>query len=63
MRDTPDTTEELSGQAGGDRLPVGVPYAIKVESDAPVAVLHSRLDATQPAPALFTTMTYPEAGS
>lgn len=48
---------------GGQRLPVGVPYAIRVESDAPIIVQHSRLDATQPALALFTTMGYPEQGS
>jgi hypothetical protein len=45
---------------GGQRLPTGVPYAIKVESDVPIIVQHSRLDATQPALALFTTMGYPQ---
>ena len=45
---------------GGQRLPTGVPYAIRVESDVPVIVQHSRLDATQPALALFTTMAYPQ---
>lgn len=45
---------------GNHRLPTGVPYAIRVESDVPVIVQHSRLDATQPALALFTTMAYPQ---
>jgi hypothetical protein len=45
---------------GKHRLPTGVPYAIRVESDVPVIVQHSRLDATQPALALFTTMAYPQ---
>lgn len=45
---------------GGQALPTGVPYAIKVESDVPIIVQHSRLDATQPALALFTTMGYPQ---
>lgn len=45
---------------GGQHLPTGVPYAIKVESDMPIIVQHSRLDATQPALALFTTMGYPQ---
>lgn len=45
---------------GGRPLPTGVPYAIKVESDVPIIVQHSRLDATQPALALFTTMGYPQ---
>ena len=48
---------------GGVPLPTGVPYAIKLESDVPVIVQHSRLDATQPALALFTTMAYPQLGS
>ena len=45
---------------GGRRLPTAVPYAIRVESDVPIIVQHSRLDATQPALALFTTMGYPQ---
>lgn len=44
----------------GRTVPVGVPYAIKVESSAPVIVQHSRLDTTQEALALFTTMAYSE---
>lgn len=45
---------------GNQRLPTGVPYAIRVESDVPVIVQHSRLDATQPALALFTTIAFPQ---
>ena len=45
-------------QIGNHKIPTGVPYAIRLESDVPVIVQHSRLDATQPALALFTTMAY-----
>jgi hypothetical protein len=43
----------------GNPVPMGVPYAIKVESTAPVVVQHSRLDTSQEALALFTTMAFP----
>ncbi|GMA61196.1 sensory rhodopsin transducer [Alicyclobacillus fastidiosus] len=42
----------------GEEVPRGVPYAIKVESSVPVVVQHSRLDSSQEALALFTTMAY-----
>jgi hypothetical protein len=45
--------------SSGDLIPRGVPYAIKVESDVPIVVQHSRLDTSQEALALFTTMAYP----
>ncbi len=45
--------------AYGNPVPRGVPYAIKVESSVPVVVQHSRLDTSQEALALFTTMAYP----
>ena len=44
---------------GGVAIPKGVPYAIRVESDVPIIVQISRLDATQEACALMTTMAYP----
>jgi hypothetical protein len=44
----------------GLTLPTGVPYAYRVVSSVPVVVQHSRLDTTQPAYSLFTTMAYPE---
>ncbi|MBS4199272.1 hypothetical protein KHA93_06335 [Bacillus sp. FJAT-49732] len=43
----------------GNEIPRGVPYAIKVESNVPIIVQHSRLDTSQEALALFTTMGYP----
>jgi len=43
------------------KVPVGTPYAIKVESNIPVVVQHTRLDTTQEAMALMTTMAYPLA--
>jgi hypothetical protein len=39
-------------------VPRGVPYAIKVDSSVPVVVQHSRLDTSQEALALFTTIPY-----
>lgn len=48
---------------GGHHLPRGVPYAIRAESDEPIVVQHSRLDATQPALALFTTLGFPDRAS
>jgi len=43
----------------GNEVPRGVPYAIKVDSNVPIIVQHSRLDTSQEALALFTTMGYP----
>lgn len=40
----------------GTSLPHGVPYALVVESDVDLVVQHTRLDTTQPALALMTTM-------
>lgn len=48
-----------SMQADGEYIPVGVPYAMEVESSVPVIVQYSRLDATQPANALMTSLGYP----
>lgn len=42
----------------GQSIPIGVPYAIKVESDQPIIVQYSRLDSTQPENALMTTIAY-----
>jgi hypothetical protein len=42
----------------GVEVPRGVPYAIKVDSNVPIVVQHSRLDTSQEALALFTTMGY-----
>jgi hypothetical protein len=39
-------------------IPLGVPFALKVESDAEIVVQHTRLDSTQPALALMTTMAF-----
>jgi hypothetical protein len=41
------------------KIPKGVPYALKVESNIPVIVQFSRMDATQAANTLMTTMAYP----
>ncbi|UOY86693.1 sensory rhodopsin transducer [Bacillus glycinifermentans] len=46
-------------QASGERIPENVPYAIEIESDVPVIVQYSRLDATQSELALMSTMAYP----
>jgi hypothetical protein len=43
----------------GALIPVGVPYAIEVESDIPVIVQYSRLDSTQAEIALMSVMAHP----
>ena len=43
---------------GGEMLPVAKPMALMVESNVEVVVQHTRLDTTQPALALMTTMAY-----
>lgn len=50
---------DVIANAEGERIPVGVPYALKVESDQPVIVQHSRMDTTQAEMALMTTIAYP----
>lgn len=44
---------------GGVELPKGVPFAIRVSSDVPVTIQYSRLDTSQAALALMTTMGHP----
>ena len=46
-------------QLGGVEIPRGVPYAVRVVSDVPVTVQHSRMDTTQAALSLMTTLAYP----
>lgn len=46
-------------QVGGFEIPRGIPYAVRVESSVPVTVQHSRLDTSQAALALMTTVAYP----
>jgi hypothetical protein len=43
----------------GEKIPLGVPFALAVESSAPIIVQHTRLDSTQPALALMTAMAFP----
>ena len=43
----------------GQSIPADVPVALKVESSVPIVVQHTRLDSTQAALALMTTMAYP----
>lgn len=45
--------------ADGREIPKAVPYAMLVESDVPVVVQYSRMDCTQPAMTLMTTMAHP----
>jgi hypothetical protein len=44
---------------GGATVPKGVPYAVRVACDVPVTVQHSRVDTSQEALALMTTMAHP----
>lgn len=46
-------------QRDGRSIPAGVPYAIEVQSDVPVVVQYSRLDATQAENALMSVIAYP----
>ena len=46
-------------QADGEFIPLGVPYALIVESDIPIIVQYSRLDTSQPELALMSVMAYP----
>ena len=50
-----DSLRNLKGQS----IPKGVPFALLVESNVPIVVQHTRLDTTQPALALMTTMAFP----
>jgi hypothetical protein len=43
----------------GEMIPIAKPMALMVESNFDVVVQHTRLDTTQPALALMTTMAYP----
>lgn len=43
----------------GNPVPMGVPYAVMVESTQPLIVQYSRLDTTQPNESLTTTIAYP----
>ena len=42
-----------------EQIPTGVPFALKVTSDRKIVVQHTRLDSSQPALALMTTMAFP----
>ncbi|PDO09986.1 MAG: hypothetical protein BLM47_09660 [Candidatus Reconcilbacillus cellulovorans] len=46
-------------ELNGERIPVGVPYAMEVESDIPVVVQYSRMDSTQAENALMSVIAYP----
>lgn len=43
-------------QLEGDPVPRGVPYAVVVDCDQPIAVQYTRVDTTQPALAIGTTI-------
>jgi len=42
-----------------EQIPAGVPFALKVTSDRKIVVQHTRLDSSQAALALMTTMAFP----
>ncbi|WP_251554602.1 sensory rhodopsin transducer [Neobacillus muris] len=50
-------TDLLEGN--GRKIQKGVPYALRLESNLPVIVQFSRMDATQAENTLMTTMAYP----
>lgn len=45
--------------SNGNGVPLGVPYAMMVESDTEIIVQYSRLDTTQAEIGLMTTMAHP----
>lgn len=47
-------------QFEGQKIPKGIPYALRVESNIPIIVQFSRMDATQAENTLMTTMAFPE---
>ena len=51
-------TDDARG-LGGAEVPRGVPYAVRVESSVPVVVQCSRMDTTQAALSLMSTVAYP----
>ncbi|MDP9472962.1 MAG: sensory rhodopsin transducer [Chloroflexota bacterium] len=50
---------DVPAALGGAEIPHGVPYAIRVESDVPICVQHSRMDTSQDALTLMTTIAHP----
>lgn len=46
-------------QQEGMPIPVGVPYAIEIQSDVSIIVQYSRLDSTQAENALMSVMAFP----
>lgn len=50
---------DLPEHLGGATVPRGVPYAVRVACDVPITVQHSRMDTSQEALALMTTMAHP----
>jgi len=50
---------DLPEHLGGAAVPKGVPYAVRVACDVAVTVQHSRMDTSQEALALMTTMAHP----
>jgi len=48
-----------SSAGAAEKIPLGVPYAIVVESDVPVVVQYSRLDTTQSELALMSVIAHP----
>jgi hypothetical protein len=56
----PERTRHIrTDKMDGVEIPRGVPYAVRVESSAPVTVQCSRMDTTQPALSLMSAMAYP----
>ncbi|OQB20359.1 MAG: Anabaena sensory rhodopsin transducer [Firmicutes bacterium ADurb.Bin182] len=50
---------DLIRDPDGNPIPKGVPYAALVECSVPVVVQYTRVDTTQAANSLMTTMAYP----
>jgi hypothetical protein len=50
---------DLPEHLGGAAVPKGVPYAVRVSCDVAVTVQHSRMDTSQEALALMSTIAHP----
>ena len=56
----PERTRHIRTESlDGAEIPRGVPYALRVESSVPVVVQCSRMDTSQAALSLMTSMAYP----
>ena len=54
---------DVPGEIGGLEIPLETPYGLRVASDRPVVVQHSRMDTRLGGMALFTTLGFAAGGT